>query len=259
MIRRQMGATRRYCAEAKALFARMTTQPNIIRKRLINDLIVDLKAAGVWTGFDALYVLAAHDAQAARLNWVSTSYDLTLGDTPTFTTDRGYAGNGSSDYLATGYNPLAHGVNWTLNDAGIFAWSRTTATGFNPACIATSFGYGYIQLNSNRLLGGLNVQPSPAIDGSIADGAGLFSISRTGASALTGYRNASVIDTGTATATARSDDNIVVLGAPNGAGTVTDFWPGELAAAGFGASRDGTEETAFYNALSTYMTSVGAI
>lgn len=258
MIRRQMVSGRRYCAEAKALFARMSTQPTIVRKRLINALILDLQAAGVWTGLDALYVLAAHDAQAARLNWKSTSYNLSLGDTPTFTTDRGYAGNGSSDYLATGYDPSTNGVGWTLNSASMSVWSRTSGTtGSNPA-MGTGFG-GYIQMNGGRLLGTINVATSPTVDGAIANGLGLMTLSRSASNLTTGYRNAVSVDTANDVSTTLSAVDIAILAAPNGAGTVTTFWDGEAAMASFGASRSGAQETGFYNALSTYMAAVGAV
>jgi hypothetical protein len=64
-------------AEATALIARMTIAPNARRKRAIDTLIGALKTAGVWTKLDTFYVMAAHDAASARLNWISTSFNLT--------------------------------------------------------------------------------------------------------------------------------------------------------------------------------------
>ena len=54
-----------------------------------------------------LKVQAAHSSQAALLNWVSTSYPSSTVNSPTFTTDRGYAGDGVSSYVASGYVPKA--------------------------------------------------------------------------------------------------------------------------------------------------------
>ncbi|WP_336802535.1 hypothetical protein, partial [Kaistia sp. MMO-174] len=73
-------------------FARLTNQPTTARKKLYNDLIVSLKTAGVWAKLDALYVLAAADAQAARQNLVANAYNISASGSPVFTADRGYTG-----------------------------------------------------------------------------------------------------------------------------------------------------------------------
>src|SRR5688500_11442038 len=57
-------------AEASALALRFTTDPGEVRRGLVDDCIGALKAAGLWAKLDAFYMLAAHDAQAARCNWV---------------------------------------------------------------------------------------------------------------------------------------------------------------------------------------------
>jgi hypothetical protein len=94
-----------YCAEALALFARMSTQPNLTRKRLIDSTIRSLKNAGLWDTslIPALYFLAAHDAQAARLNWIQNASNLSANAGMTFTTDRGYTGDASSGALTASY------------------------------------------------------------------------------------------------------------------------------------------------------------
>lgn len=57
-------------AVTSALLARMSVQPTTARASAINRLYVDLSLAGVLAKLDLFYVMAAHDAQAARLNWV---------------------------------------------------------------------------------------------------------------------------------------------------------------------------------------------
>ncbi|MEW6257105.1 MAG: hypothetical protein AB1592_14220 [Pseudomonadota bacterium] len=56
--------------QATALIARMTAAPSTARATAIGALVRSLASAGLWQKLDALYLLAAHDAQAARLNWV---------------------------------------------------------------------------------------------------------------------------------------------------------------------------------------------
>lgn len=87
-----MARRRSYEPEANALFARMTTQPSAARKTLINECIKSLKNSGVWAKLNALYLLAALDSQASALNWISTNYNITPTNGPTFTIDRGWQG-----------------------------------------------------------------------------------------------------------------------------------------------------------------------
>ncbi|WP_062228782.1 Com family DNA-binding transcriptional regulator [Aureimonas frigidaquae] len=79
-----------YDPEVDTLLARMTMAPAAARRQLISVLVADLKAAGIWARLDGFWMLAAHDAQAARLNWCSAAMDLVPMNGPAFTQDRGY-------------------------------------------------------------------------------------------------------------------------------------------------------------------------
>jgi hypothetical protein len=106
-----------YSAEAATLFARMTVQPPPARKTLIDNTIVGLKAAGFWTRLDALYMFAAHDGQAALLNWIANQYNATSSGAA-FTADAGYATDGAATYLDTNFNAsTASAPNYTQNSA----------------------------------------------------------------------------------------------------------------------------------------------
>lgn len=115
-----------FANEARDLFLSMTTQPDSDRKRYINEFIVGCKRDGNWQRIDALYFLASHDQQAARLNWINPlKYQLTEISSPSWTVDRGYTGNGTSSYLKTGFIPSTNGVNYSANSASIGVYSRT--------------------------------------------------------------------------------------------------------------------------------------
>ena len=108
-------------------FSPFTTPPDPTRKALINTLVKSLKAAGVWTKLDALYLFAAADAQAARRNWIQDLYNATAVSSPTFAADRGYTGDGAAAYLDTGFNPsTASSPKLTQNSAHASAWDRTS-------------------------------------------------------------------------------------------------------------------------------------
>ena len=110
-------------ADALSVIARMTVQPDKARATLIETLVRDLKSAGVWQTLDGLYVMAAHDAQAARLNWRGNILNLTPAASPTFTIDRGYKGDGAAAYLTID-GTSTDVVRYTLDSASVGLWAN---------------------------------------------------------------------------------------------------------------------------------------
>jgi hypothetical protein len=96
------------------------------RKHLYDQLIRGLWQDGTWGLLDCLYILAAPDAATARLNLVSTNYSLIANGTTTFTPDQGFAGDGSTGYLDTQFNPsTATSPNFTLSNCSFGAYGLT--------------------------------------------------------------------------------------------------------------------------------------
>lgn len=117
------GATQ---AETTALLAAMTAQPDSTRIALINTMIEKMKlyrtsfGQRLWDALDFFYVLAAHNAQAARINWKNPTQVATPVGTPTFTVDKGYVGVFGTSYLDTNVNFSTAGyqLNGNLNHVG---------------------------------------------------------------------------------------------------------------------------------------------
>ena len=249
-----------YTAQALALFARMSTEPDTTRKGVINTLISSLISAGVWDKLDALYLLAAHDAQAARLNWKSTSFNCTAVNSPTFTTDRGYAGDGSTSYLDTGYAPSTAGGVLTLNSAHLSFWDRTS----RAAAVSIEMGSGTVALRTLQLasrfsgnvaIGGIN--DAAFLTPANSNSSGFFVGNRSGASARQLYRNASSLGNDTQASSSLTPLPVWILGRNND-GALNAASTDQIAAASIGASLTAQEVTDFYSAMQTYMTAVGA-
>lgn len=261
MIRRFQLRGGSYCAEARALFARMTTSPTTLRKKAINKLIVALKVAGIWSKTDAFYVLAAADEQASLLNWKSTSYNLTKTGSPAFEADRGFTGSltGSpnlTDYLRTGFTPSTAGGHFQQDDGALWGWSRTASVSAG-IIIGGLFPNSTVRpLSSGSMTGGINSSGGSTF-GTVPDGSGLFSVSRTGATDVRGYRNGSLVGTSTQSTSGILTSQIILLGQSQG-GSFTGNWNGQCAAGGISAGLNGSEELALYNALLTYMQTVDA-
>jgi hypothetical protein len=97
------------------------TLPSVDQQALQNQLISDLKNAGIWNKLDIFYVFATNgDQNFARLNWKNPSLYRTTNVTsdPIFRTNIGFTG---PNRLNTNF-PSTNGVNYTLNDASRHAW-----------------------------------------------------------------------------------------------------------------------------------------
>lgn len=241
---------------AAALFGAMTTQPDAARKVLIEALIAGLIADGLWSRLEAFWITAAHDSQAGRLNWKTPgTFTLTENGTAgggTWTTDRGWAGNGTDGYLSSGLAPNACTL-LTQNDALAFAWSRSTAQSA-VACFGTITGAGVIvQPRNTSDLFGYRLNQTTSTTTANADGTGLYAVSRTGASATQGYKNGAALGSAGSVASATRNANALGIGRVNSTYTTV-----EVSVAGVGASLDATGQANLHTRLNTFMTAIGA-
>ena len=105
------------------------TAPSAAQQTLQNTLVEDLKTAGVWNKLDLFYVFATDgDSDYATLNWKApSSFQLTKTNSPTFTTNEGFAQSGTA-YLDSGYDLSTDGTNYTQDDAGVFGGFPTLSS-----------------------------------------------------------------------------------------------------------------------------------
>lgn len=250
-------------SETTALLARFTTQPNAARRTLINTLIAALKSGGVWSKLDALYVTAAHDAQAAQRNWVADRYNLTPVAAPTFTADRGYAGNGSSSYLDTGFNPAtASSPKYVRDSAFIAAWNRTERAGADISLMGSRTSTAsYVNIIPRSAGGNFVARTNSgtnALSVTMALAAGHFISNRSASNALQGYKNGVSVTTSAAVSTAVPNVAMALLARSLEGGAPDTFTTDQILSASIGSSLSAGEALALYNALDAYRSGVGA-
>lgn len=251
-------------AEAAAIVAAMTAPPNNARKLSIDTLVGALKAGGVWAEYDTLHVFAAHDAQAALLNWKNPGVTFTamVTNAPTFTADRGYTGNGTTSFVSTTFVPATHGVNYILNDASAGLWCRTDGAANGPNVLGARLASANdaLLLNprnaSNLAVYTLNADASGAT-AACTDARGLFGIRRTASNAIAVFRNGASIGTATTVSTTLPPVAVYACGM-NTNGTFENGSTKEIAMIWLGGALDDAKMLAAYNAFNTYMVSVGA-
>jgi hypothetical protein len=229
----------------------------------INQFYLDLKAASLYTKKDRLWLTANKDATAA-LTCLKSLAVMTPVNAPVFTSGRGYAGNGSSSYLNTGFIPSTHGVQYLQNSAHIGFYSRTSGGTNRDMGCDSSGGGPTVQLianfGDNAAYGRIN-SAATLITVANANASGLFSVSRTGAGALSLYREGLPIQTG-ATASTGRPNNEMLLCCINNAGTAgspspTAFTTRQYALASIGAGRNDAEEAAYKTCVDTLKAAIG--
>lgn len=246
-----------YDPSSLALFARASVDPDTDRKGLINDLIVGLKADSIWDELDALWFLAAHDQQFSRLNWKANEFNLTEVNSPTWTLDRGYTGDGVSKHLDTNFKMGTNGVNVVQNSNSFGSYSRTNVTnsfldlGVHQAPFSS---YHYPRLSvgagmSSRINGSL------ATNSVVADSLGLSVSFRSDSTTVGQYKNGVSLGTASDTSTTLPDLNCYIL-AINSNGAQSSASPRQLSLIFYGSSS--INQLDLYNRIQTYLTGLGA-
>lgn len=241
-----------YLPEANALFARMTVPPSTARKALINTLIGSMINAGAWAEMDCLYVMAAHDAQAARLNWIADQDNLVPVNSPVFTVDRGYAGDGATSYLTTGFAP---GNGKTLqNDHHFALWNRS-----NVAANVANAGSSLLSIGTRSASDSYVTRSAHSAASTVANanGQGFFALRRNSGGGYKRSRNAVPFADSSVSSTVFSGTSTIFIGGRNNGGLTTPS-SDQIAELSVGGYFDDAALSAYYSSLNTYMTAIGA-
>lgn len=214
-----------------------------------NQLMLDLKAGGIWGKLDTFGVFATNgNSNFALIDWKRLSL-YTSVNSPTFTSNQGFTGNGISSYIDTNFNPTTQGVNYTLNNASISIWNNTFVlndfiSGTQPSAINV-LRISSTSANNRINMGGTSLTPLV----NFADSNKKFrQLNRTSSTNVTAFQNtSSEIHTGNST-TVENGNQLILAGGIFFSSTQVSFF-------GMGASLV-SENTAFYNALNTYITSI---
>jgi methionine-rich copper-binding protein CopC len=248
-------------ADADAYIAEATTPPDGTRQSVITALVVALKAGGVWTKLDVLYLFAAHEEDLAKINLKDpAAYPADPVNTPTHTVDRGYAGNGTSSFINTHYIPSSAGLTMTQDSGHISVWSRTNdqqdrqdmgvIAGGNAIVLQTR-----IAANSKSFVAINDMSYSDM--GTPGTSAGHFIANRAASGTKELFRDGVSQATASVSSTGLPNDRIYIC-ASRDSGTPGNYTTRQYAAASIGAGFTSGEADAFYDALAAYMTAVGA-
>lgn len=227
------------------------------RTTLVSALIRGLKADGIWP-LDRLFIWAGENSAQARRDLVTRSL-ASAANGPTFTANRGYAGDGLSAYLDT---TLAASALTVATDTTMFIgqWLNVlgaadpVVTGSTDGTLTSDILGPYTDSKIYPRLG-----DASAAGIASAGGAGFYLAEKTASTSATVARNGVDLGSETIASGARSTASMYHL-AFNNNGTAGTFPSSttRTAALAIGGQLGATKRVALYNRLNTFLTAIGA-
>ena len=99
------------------------TLPSSSQQLKQNTLLKNLKTNGVWYKLDSFAVMATDGGtNYSLIDWKKLT-QMTAVNSPVFTVNQGFKGNGTSAYINTGFIPSSLNNNYSLNNASFGYWA----------------------------------------------------------------------------------------------------------------------------------------
>jgi hypothetical protein len=248
--------------DAQAFFDRVTTAGGSLtttEKNAVNQLVLDMKTAGIWASMKAVYPMVGASAAACAQNLKSSSFTGTFSSGWTFSAN-GVQGNITSTYFDTGLNTSTN-LTTTSTHLSIYVRNDSNGGGGSPFDLANASDSGIgsdstflIARYSSNLayLGIADVTYATSVLS--LDSRGFWLGSTNGSRVQNLYKNGSSIRTGTASGSFAN--NNLYLGAANGGGTPSFFSDKQYALCSIGDGLSGTEQSDFYTAVQAFQTTL---
>jgi hypothetical protein len=230
----------------------------------INDLVSNLKDAGVWSKMTAVYPLIGGTAASTKWNLVNpqdtnAAFRINWGGGITFDSN-GITGNGTTGYGTTNIN-ASTGLNGgaAQDDNHVFAYLRVTSAdngidiGVSDSGTATS--YHFNSRNGSNIFNTRNMSGTLDSQSSVTNTTGVFGMSRISSSEYVKFINKSK-STVTRASSTPPPRNIFLM-ANNANGVAGDFQPRNMALVTFGAGLTSDEIDDLVDINQTFQTTLG--
>jgi len=173
-------------ADAQAFFDRVTTAGGSLtttEKNATNQLVLDMKSAGIWSSMKAVYPMVGASAAACAQNLKSSSFTGTFNGGWTFAST-GVTPNGTNANMATGLTPS---TSLSTSSAHLSFYSRTN---INQATYDVSASQHYsLLLYANTFYVNLETSGQYNATQSITNTTGYYIATRVNNTNVNGYRN----------------------------------------------------------------------
>lgn len=239
-----------YDAAYQAILDYATTQgytlPSEAQRLKQNTLLIALKDADIWDKLDTFANFATDgSSNFALIDWKRLSL-LTAVNSPSFTNNEGFMGNGTSSYIDTNFNPSTESTNHITNNASRYMYLFSGTSGQR---IDGTFSENNIRLgswNSQKINSGTTNLMSSAFNYTATKG--MKSIHRTSSTDITLY-NALVGENRTLLSVGLPNENQWIFRQGN------IYVNAKMSMYAMGSSLI-SENTDFVNAFDTYLNSL---
>lgn len=226
----------------------------------VNQLVVDLKAASIWTKMKAVYPFVGGTASTHKWNLkdprdLNAAFRLVFNGGMTHSSN-GITGNGTNAYADTNLIPL----NTLSQDSTHFSvYSRTNSTGGNECIIGsatTAFSSNGDFLIAFSDSAYVQVNNSSFLTGTLSDSRRLLLMNRNSSSTVKMWRdNVSVINT-SSTSTGLSNGRILLNAFLENNTSISRYAVHNIAFASIGDGLSDADATALNNAVVTFQTTL---
>jgi len=234
------------------------------RLTIVSAFVSGEKASGAWALTDDYWGLWAEN-EAQALTSLKQRRLATAVAAPTFTADRGYDFNGTTQYIDTGFVPSTHAVAMTLDSVHAEIYERTNLSDGNNISFGGGSGSNRSVAVAPRAAGacrGFSNSSFAAFTLPAADSRGLTQMGRNGAATTDAYGAKNGVDmTRTSAPTALGASlpaHSFYIGGFNSAGTLVSTRAASVGFAAAGAALSQTQRLARYNAVQAWAAAVGA-
>jgi len=130
------------------------TLPSASQQALQNQLVVDLKTAGVWNKLDKLNIYYTDgDSDYACINWKNPgTFDSTKVNTPTFVVNKGFTSGVDGTFIRTNFTPSSDAVQMQDNNAsfgGFFTENISSGNGLEIVSGTSANNRNFIRVSNN--------------------------------------------------------------------------------------------------------------
>jgi hypothetical protein len=230
----------------------------------INNLVIGLKNAGLWTKMKAIYPMVGGTATTCKFNLINpadtnAAFRLSFSGTITFAST-GITSNGTNGYANTNFVPNSH---LTLNDIHLSAYVRTAGVksqnvemGIQGGNFGLYIAPYYAAAQENfRAVNATQVGPT-ALGTTIP---AFYQVNRISSTQSKQYRNGSVLNTDNVNSGTISTRNILLLAYNNNAspGNPEFITDRQNSFASIGNGMTDSEASTYYTIVQAFQTALG--
>jgi hypothetical protein len=249
-----------YDTDYQAVYDEMTNKPPSTIAAYQDTLVRMMKDSSVWTEGDAMWVYAQYSNSdgEALLNWYDPDgTSATAVSAPTFTSNQGFTGDGSADYIDLNWNPSTDGSNFVQDDAAFAVYIRNNVNGAYSAT-GGSDGSNSNFINpraSDNYYGAINASGYTGLTTS-ATSVGCWITTRTSSNNMPVYLNGVEFESYSHSSTGLPNVDHYAL-AYNNNGSAGEISPYQISIVWYGAGLSATQARALNNCFEYFMDNLG--